>query len=450
MTEPMEDPYPVPVFTAPARASVRIPGSKSITNRALIIAALADGNTLLENCLFSRDTELMIQALRDLGFEIDANVSSRTIRVAGQGGAIPNARAKINIGNSGTSARFLTAMLAIRDGGEFEVDGDPAMRKRPIAKLADTLSQLGCSIDTTEGFFPIRIRPCGLNGGTATIDASESSQFVSALLMAAPYAKSAVTIKLSDTSVRRGYIDMTLEMMRRFGIPEGECSSDESGYKIGAPFVYQSQSNGYLVESDSSAASYFFALPLAVGGEIEIQGISKDSIQGDMEFARIVKSSGATLEWSAASVVSRFDPNGFPPTAPQDDFYRFSDTFMTAAALAPVFSGLTKIQGIAHTRHQECDRIEAMKNGLQRLGQTVSDTQSSITITPSSLRPATIETYEDHRIAMSFAILGSRDALNSVTPWLHIIDPLCCRKTFPDFFEALSQVRESSLQAAKR
>jgi len=446
----MQDPYPIPVFTTPARASVRVPGSKSITNRALVIAALADGNTLLENCLFSRDTEIMIQALRDLGFEIDANASSKSIQVSGKAGIIPKDRAKIDVGNSGTSARFLTAMLAIREGGEFEVDGDPAMRKRPIAKLVDTLSQLGCSIETTDGFFPIRIRPRGLNGGVAAIDASESSQFVSALLMAAPHAKDKLTLKLSDSSVRRGYIDLTLGMMQRFGIPTENLSRNHDSYTVAAPRRYKHQPNGYFIESDASAASYFFALPFAVGGEIEIQGISKDSIQGDIEFTRIAESSGASIEWSSDSVVARFDSSKSRPQAPQENFYKFSDTFMSAAALAPIFGGETYIEGVAHPRHQECDRIAAMKDGLQKLGQHVHDTDSSIRIIPAPLQPATIETYEDHRIAMSFAILGTFDVFDTGESWLRIIDPLCCRKTFPDFFETLEQAREDSLQACKR
>ncbi len=440
----MQDPYPVIPFTVPAAAKVAVPGSKSITNRALLLAALSSGETRLENCLFSRDTEIMLDAIKALGFEVSINESQKRIHIRGHGGRIPNNKAKINIGNSGTSARFLTAMLATCPDGEFELDGDAAMRKRPIQKLADTLNALGCEIDTANGFFPIRIRSHGLNGGKATVDASESSQFVSALLMAAPFAKGVLNIELSDSSVRRGYIDLTLRMMEHFGIPSKNLSASKDSYQI-EPASYTSPGNGYQIENDASAASYFIALPLATGGSIEIEGVSRNSLQGDIAFAQIAEKAGATLDWRADSLVvsANLDTHTICPLSA--NFYLFSDTFMTAAAMAPLANGPTLIEGIGHTRHQECDRIEAMASGLANTGQAVRETESSIEITPSLLTPATIETYEDHRIAMSFAILGSYDAFANGKPWMNIVDPLCCRKTFPDFFDVLESAREQSL-----
>jgi len=400
----------------------------------------------LENCLFSRDTEIMLNAIKALGFEASHDASQKQIRIRGLGGRIPHSRAKIDVGNSGTSARFLTAMLATGSEGEYELDGDEAMRKRPIQKLVDTLVSLGCQIDTSSGYFPIRIRPRGLRGGKTTIDASESSQFVSAILMAAPFAQSEIEIDLSDPSLRRGYIDLTLRMMESFGIPHENLTAEKSGYRV-RPFNYRSPANGYTIESDASAASYFIALPLATGGMIEIEGVSKNSLQGDLAFTRIAEQAGATLEWdtNGLRVHARHEKGKIRPVSA--DYYAYSDTFMTGAAIAPLASGSTLIEGIGHTRHQECDRIEAMASGLARTGQTIRETESSLEIGPKPLKPATVETYEDHRIAMSFAILGCHNALANGQPWLKVVDPLCCRKTFPQFFDVLESAREQSLSS---
>jgi len=440
----MQDPYPIPPFTVPVSAKVAVPGSKSITNRAILLAALSEGETRLDNCLFSRDTEIMISAIQDLGFEISKDKSQKGINIRGLGGLIPNTKTKLDIGNSGTSARFLTAVLATCSEGDFELDGDAAMRKRPIQKLANTLISLGCRIDTSDGFFPIRIRPKGLKGGKTTVDASESSQFVSALLMAAPLAKEKLEIKLSDSSIRRGYIDLTLKMMERFGISPEKLSASSDSYQVN-PAPYSAPRKGYLIESDASAASYFIALPLSTGGVVEIEGIYKDSLQGDIAFARIAEKAGVTLEWRTDSLVVSTNLGSNPINPLCANYYAFSDTFMTGAAISPLANSPTLIEGIRHTRHQECDRIEAMVAGLANAGQNVHETESSIEITPSLLKPATIETYEDHRIAMSFGILGSHDALGNGKPWLNIVNPLCCRKTFPKFFDVLESAREQSL-----
>ena len=444
----MQDPYPVPVFTVPSQATVSVPGSKSITNRALLLAALAKGNTRLENCLFSRDTEIMVTALNELGIETTSDHGSKCIEVHGAGGNIPNRKAAINIGNSGTSARFLTAMLAACTDGDFTLDGDEAMRKRPIQKLADTLASLDSQIDTTDGHFPIRIRSTGLSGGIAEVDATESSQFVSALLMAAPLAKEPIEVRLSNPSIRRGYIDMSLAMMEQFGMPASILGSHSDRYRI-SPHAYHAPADSYLVEGDASAASYFIALPFAVGGSITIEGVSKNSLQGDIAFADLAASSGGHLNWDSnaltVSLPENVSPLQFPPL--DSDYYTFSDTFMTGAALAPLANGPTRIEGIGHTRHQECDRIAAMVDGLNQTGQSTQDTDSTLTVEPRPLQPATIGTSEDHRIAMSFAILGSHDALKSGQSWMKIKDPLCCRKTFPAFFEVLESARQQSLES---
>lgn len=440
----MQDPYPIIPFTTPVHGSVTVPGSKSITNRALIIAALAEGETLLENCLFSEDTEIMVKALQDLGFQAHPNPAAKSIRVTGLAGEIPRKQAHLFVGNSGTSTRFLTAFLCLAKGGDYTLDGVPQMRKRPIADLADTLNQLGAEIETTHGFLPLRIKTNGLAGGKARIDASSSSQFVSALAMAAPYAENDVEIVLADTSVRRGYIDMTLEMLSQFGIPKSALSASSEGYRIAAHTPYQAQPEGYRVEGDASAASYFFALPVAVTGELEIHGVTQNSLQGDIAFSSRMEEVGAYIEWNEHSAIVRYEP-GAKPESLEGSFYPYSDTFLTAAALSPLFNGSTQIEGIGHTRHQECDRIAAMADGLQRVGQSVRETDDSLNITPQPLKPARIATYHDHRVAMSFGILGCFDALGNGQAWLQIEDPTCCKKTFPDFFQVLETLRQESL-----
>lgn len=443
----MTDPYPVVPFQFPVQSEVTVPGSKSITNRALIMAALADGESLLENCLFSEDTEIMVEALQTLGFEVKPNASQKTIRVKGLGGRIPVEKASIHIGNSGTSARFLTAFCCLASKGVYTLDGVEQMRKRPIRDLVETLAQLGAEIETNDGFFPIAIRSHGLSGGRVAIDAMSSSQFVSALIMAAPYANSELVIELKNPNLRRSYIDMTLEMLIQFGISQERIQSNHDSYTITPHDRYQPQNHGYLVEGDASAASYFLALPLVVGGTMEIHGITKDSLQGDTAFSQLVAKAGASIQWRERSAVCSCETP--MPKALDENFYPLSDTFLTAAAIAPILSGSTRITGIEHTRHQECDRIDAMAQGLNRVGQTVVEEQSSLEVTPQPLSPATIETFNDHRVAMSFGVLASYDALGNGQPWLEIENPTCCKKTFPTYFEELERIRLSSQDNAQ-
>ncbi len=441
----MQDPYPVPPFTCPASGSATVPGSKSITNRALVMAALADGVTLLENCLFSEDTEIMVKALQDLGFDVQPDPAALTIRVSGLSGQIPAKQANLHVGNSGTSARFLAALCCLGQEGTYTLDGVPQMRKRPIADLADALNQLGADVQTQDGFAPLLIRPNGLAGGQARIDATASSQFVSALVLVAPYAKNGIRIAMTETSVRRGYIDLTLEMLKQFGTPADSIEASLDGYRIAPSQPYRCEQPSYAVEGDASAASYFFALPLAVGGSVEIVGVTKNSLQGDIAFARRLEEIGARIEWRERSALCSYDLTKGRAAPFSGDFYPYSDTFLTAAALAPLLSGPSSIEGIEHTRHQECDRIAAMAQGLQRAGQEASETPGSLAITPAPLQPATIDTFHDHRVAMSFAILGSHDARGDGSPWLQIEDPTCCRKTFPEFFTVLENLRQQSL-----
>jgi 3-phosphoshikimate 1-carboxyvinyltransferase len=393
---------PIQPFTKPVRGSVTLPGSKSITNRALILAALTRGTTTLHGALFSRDTHLMVAALRALGFLIVTDEKALTITLAGRGGEIPVREAKIDVGNAGTAARFLTAFVCLRPDGTYHFDGDEAMRRRPIGALLEALESQGAKASARS--FPFTLRTAGLRGGNVDLDASESSQMLSALLMVASHAKSPLTIKLKGEAGSKPFVTMTEAMVRQF---------------TAAPADYR-------IEGDASAASYFLALPVVTGGALALPNYG-GPLQGDMKFSEVI----------AAVARGR---RGL-----ERNFREFSDTFLTLAAIAPLLDGPTRIAGIAHTRKQETDRVAGMAHELKKLGQHVIETEDSLEIHPRPLTPGVeIETYHDHRFAMSFGILGCHDLLKNGRPWLTIKDPACCAKTFPAFFDLLAGLRASS------
>ncbi len=444
----MTDPLPIIPLTRPLDATVELPGSKSITNRALILAALAEGQTQLKGALFSRDTRIMIAALETLGFEVSHSDTEKTITVMGLGGRIPAKEAEIHVGNAGTAARFLTAFLALEEGGIYRMDGDPAMRERPMAGLLTALTDLDAAeiqYHGKEGFFPFTLRAKGFSGGRAEVDASASSQILSALLLAAPAGSGMTT--LSCPGVRPAYVAITLKMREAFGalpmVPEGgNYELQETSYL--APTV-----GHCAIEPDLSAASYFLALTSIQGGELRIPNISEDPLQGDIRFASVLAEHGLkhpVVEgaWHLKSVGLQDDE------ARTVDFNLFSDTFLTYGAIAPLFQSSTRIEGIAHTRFQETDRVAGMAKELGKLGIRIEEEESALVIHPDrermkahilANRPIEIETYEDHRFAMSFGILGSYDLLGDGEPWLSIKDPACCGKTFPEFFEVLNLLR---------
>lgn len=427
----MTDPLPIFPFLNPLDSPrVRPPGSKSLTNRALLLAALAQGTTTLEGCLFSRDTQIMVAALRALGFTVEASESLRRITVEGRGGDIPANEATLHLGNAGTAARFLTAMLALRHGGTYHLDGDPAMRTRPMRGLLAALRDQGCKV-IAEGepdCFPFTLKTCGLRGGEVAVDASASSQILSALLLIGDCADTPLQPVLKGETVSEPFIVMTRRLIDRFRAMAGPVRT-------------------YVIEPDATAASYFLALPLAVGGSLSIDQYPYDGeLQGDSEFFTLLSREGLLASTGSPPLV-KAGPSRHGITA---DFNRFSDTFLTLAALAPLLEGPTALSGLAHTRHQECDRIAAMATELRRLGQTVEETEGSITIhpDPDALRKATrdqpvvIQTYHDHRVAMSFGVLGSHNLHGDGRPWIAIHDPACCGKTYPHFFDHLNALRE--------
>ena len=393
---------PITPFTQPVRGSVTLPGSKSITNRALILAALGTQTVTLQGALFSRDSRIMIAALQALGFKIEFDEAALTIRIEGRGGEIPVREAKIDVGNAGTAARFLTAFVCLRPDGVYHFDGDEAMRRRPIGALLEALKSQGAKADRRS--FPFTLQTAGLPGGQVELDASESSQMLSALLMVAPHAKSPLTVTLKGAAGSKPFVVMTEKMLQQFA----------------------ANPTTYDIEGDASAGSYFLALPLVTGGSLALANYG-GTLQGDVQFRDVVASVGPFRH------------------AVDRNFREFSDTFLTLAAIAPLLDGPTKISGIAHTRKQETDRVAGMARELTRLGQHVIETEDSLEIHPRPLVPGvTIETYHDHRFAMSFGILGCHDLLKNGRPWLTINDPACCAKTFPDFFTVLESLRANS------
>ncbi len=423
----MLDPLPVVPFARPAHGVVALPGSKSITNRALLLAALADHPVTLRNALFSRDTSLMVAALRALGFSVATDEGARTIRVAGRGGEIPVREARIDVGNAGTVARFLTAFVCLRPDGLYHFEGDDAMRRRPIGALLAALATQGAR--ATAASFPFTLHTAGLSGGEVELDASESSQLFSALLLVAPHARTPLRVRAVGPVVSRPFVAMTERMLAQFVAKPAE----------------------YLVETDATAASYFLALPLAVGGAVELAGFSTtDSLQGDVGFIDVLRAAGVTITATGQPPAGR---SGITPRGPRRgvtaDFNAFSDTFLTLAAIAPMLAGPTRITGIGHTRKQETDRVAGAARELRRLGQEVVENEDALTIVPRPLPPdVAIETYDDHRFAMSFAILGCHDRHGDGRAWLRIRHPACCAKTFPAFFEVLESLRRQSAGAA--
>lgn len=447
----LPDLLPIIPFTQAVRGEVALPGSKSLTNRALLLASLCRQPVTLVGALFSEDTHLMAAALRKLGVTVEANETALNLKVSNQAqaftsAAVGDAPVDLFVGLAGTAARFLTALCAAAPRGIYRLDGVPQMRKRPMKGLIDALRTLGADLRCTdeEGFFPLEIHARGLQGGPVSIDARESSQLLSALLMVAPLARAPVEVKI-EGGVRWPFVQMTARLMEQFGQP-GIERRKRDGIVVGNARPYALPTGIYAIEPDATAASYFLALPLAVEGSLLLQGLrGPGGLQGDTQFVGVLAECGLSIAESRRGITASFEP-GRHRSGIDKNFGEFSDTFLTLAALAPILNGPTRITGIAHTRKQETDRVAGMARELIKLGQRVVETEDALTIEPRPLRAGqTIETYGDHRFAMSFAILASHDLQGDGRPWMTIGNPACCAKTFPRFFELLETVRQNSL-----
>ncbi len=447
---PLPAQLPITPFIRPVGGEVTLPGSKSLTNRALLLAALCDHPVKLTGALFSDDTDLMAKALRALGFDVTTDAAEYTAGVSGQGNAFQlDAPVDLFVGLAGTAARFLTALCASAPRGVYRIDGVPQMRKRPMKGLIDTLRALGADIRCTgdEGFFPIEIRARGLDGGSVDVDATASSQILSALLMVAPLARDTLEIGTIG-GVRPAFVEMTTSLMAEFGMRSEKTSSDRTRVGRGA---YHRPTGVYRIEPDATAASYFLALPLVTGGTIHINDLADSRLQGDTRFIDVLRRTGVVVASRDGGIEVGYQRATLRTTIGEQNFNEFSDTFLTLAALAPLLDGPTKITGIAHTRKQETDRVAGMASELRRLGQHVVETEDSLEIHPRPLLPdQVIDTHHDHRFAMSFGILGCHDLHGDGRPWLTIGDPACCGKTFPHFFDVLETLRSGATSPTQR
>lgn len=435
--------YPIPVLTGDfshKTIHVKVPGSKSITNRALLLAMLSDGKSHLTGAQFSEDSSHFLQCLSDLSFDVASRPETGEVSVHGLSGRLPVKKASLYVGSAGTAARFLSAVLGVSEG-EFFLDASEQMKKRPMAPLLSALQSVGCDISFAEkeGFFPFTLHARGFQNTDLTIDIDKSSQFLSALLIAAPLAKEDVKIKVAGTH-GMAYIEMTCRMMKQFGVLTEHPSPDTFLIKAGQ--TYRAQD--YAIEPDVSAACYFYALAALSGCSVIVDGVPEHSLQGDTEFLNILEKMGCrvtrtnegiclTGPESASGSASHASGRLHGLTV---DMSSCSDQAITLAAIAPFADSPVTITGIGHIRGQESDRLSAITENLTAMGIRCDERADSITIYPGVPKPAHIKTHDDHRLAMGFAVTGL------FAEGIVIENPSCCKKTFAEFFECLEEVRQ--------
>lgn len=419
----MSDSIEIQPVSSPIHGAIRPPGSKSITNRALIVAALAQGTSRLEGVLDSQDTRVMLDSLARLGLSVAHDASRAAVDVTGCAGLPPAPAAELWLENSGTSIRFLTALCTLGHG-RYRLDGNQRMRERPLGDLVDALAQLGAAVrcEFDNHCPPVIVWGQGLSGGTARVAGNISSQYLSALLMAAPAASRPVRLEVAGGLVSEPYVEMTIRVMNSFGVT---VARPAAGVFEIASQSYRGAS--YSIEPDASAASYFFAAAAITQGRVTVCGLTRQALQGDVHFVDVLAQMGCEVEETADSLTV----TGRPLHGIDVDMNAISDTAQTLAAVAPFANGPTRIRNIAHVRHKETDRIAAVATELRKLGQQVEEFDDGLMITPAPITPALIDTYDDHRMAMSFALVGL------MAPGVRIADPGCTRKTYPQFFEDL-------------
>ena len=413
----------------PVCGTIRPPGSRSITNRALVVAALADGESVLETVGLSGDTHVCAEALRTIGIAVEVDAGGRRMRVAGCAGRVPPGPAEIDTGESGTATRFITALVAA-GRGRYRIDGAPRMRERPIQDLLDGLTALGVRArsEAGTGCPPVVIETSGLASGTVSLSGAVSSQYLSGLLMAAPAAAGPVTVEVAGRLVSKPFVDMTAAVMGAFGV---EVAREGYGrFEVAAPAVYRART--YAVEPDAASASYFLAAAAATGGRVTIDGLTRASVQGAAHFADALREMGCEVEWTEAGVTVtgperltgiRIDMNAMP------------DMVLTLAPLAALARGRTVIENVANLRVKESDRLAALATELGRLGARVEEHPDGLSIMPPKrLAAAEVATYNDHRMAMGMAVVGL------AAPGIRIACPECVGKTYPAFWEDLDRL----------
>ena len=414
---------------ARVEGTVNLPGSKSVSNRALLLAALARGTTVLTNLLDSDDVRHMLNALSALGVQYTLSADRTRCEVTGNGGPLHAAAAlELFLGNAGTAMRPLAAALCL-GSNDIVLTGEPRMKERPIGHLVDSLRQGGAQIDylEQENYPPLRLRG-GFQGGNVDVDGSVSSQFLTALLMAAPLAPQDTVISIKGDLVSKPYIDITLHLMKTFGVEVDNQSYQR--FVVRGKQQYQSPGD-YLVEGDASSASYFLAAGAIKGGTVKVTGIGRGSVQGDIRFADVLEKMGATVTWGDDFIAcTRGELKAIDM-----DMNHIPDAAMTIATAALFAQGTTTLRNIYNWRVKETDRLFAMATELRKVGTKVEEGEDYIRITPpATLKFAEIGTYNDHRMAMCFSLVALSD-----TP-VTILDPKCTAKTFPDYFEQLARI----------
>ncbi len=420
--------------------AVQVPGSKSITNRALLLATLAEGSSTLRGALFSDDSRHFLQCVQDLGFETEVHEDERLVRIHGRGGAVLLSEASQYVGSAGTAARFLTAFLGLSHG-VYHMDASEQMRRRPMAPLLNSLEELGCEViyeaNAVESrfpkgnfSFPFTLRSHGFQKDYININIDESSQFLSALLIVSCLCGRDFTTHIQGTH-GMAYIEMTRRMMAQFGVEA--LRQDERTFLTRAGQHYRALD--YQIEPDASAACYFYAMSPLLGIPIRVDNVHFDSLQGDVEFLRILERMGCRTADAPEGIVLAPPAEGIFHGITVD-MSACSDQAITLAAIAPFADAPTTITGIGHIRLQESDRIAGIATELARMGICCEERADSITVYPGSPKPSTVETYEDHRMAMGFALVGLR------SPGIAISNPGCCRKTFEDYFTVLDYVAD--------
>ncbi|MEG3753342.1 3-phosphoshikimate 1-carboxyvinyltransferase [Psychromonas arctica] len=413
---------------------INLPGSKSLSNRALLLAALAKGTTTLTNLLDSDDIRHMLNALKKLGVNYTLSADKKQCVVEGLGRAFNTQELgdiELFLGNAGTAMRPLCAALCLGQG-EYTLTGEPRMFERPIGSLVDSLKQAGADVTylKDENYPPLKIKGTGLKGGDISIDGSVSSQFLTAFLMSAPMASEDTTINIVGELVSKPYIKITLQIMQDFGIEVDNINGEYQRFVIKGGQTYQAAGN-YLVEGDASSASYFLAAAAIGGGSIKVTGIGKKSVQGDIQFADALEAMGANIEWGDDYIKA----SKGQLKAIDMDMNHIPDAAMTIAVAALFAEGTTKITNVYNWRVKETDRLYAMATELRKVGAEVIEGHDFIEVTPpAQLNHAAIDTYDDHRMAMCFSLVALSD-----TP-VTINDPKCTSKTFPDYFEKLASV----------
>lgn len=424
----MNNKYYVKPILKPINKTVVVPGSKSMTNRALLMAALSDKRSTLKGVLFSDDSRHFLGSLQSLGYEMNIDEPAKTVSIKGTGGIIPNKTGTIDVGSAGTAARFLTAMLALSEG-EYTINCSEQMKRRPMKQLFDILTYMGAEFTylENEGFLPVKVKGCTTTVQNINMDISSSTQYLSAMLMIASCLPNGLGIRITSEKTDGSYIRITRYMMKEFGV---ESEFDGTNY-----FVKGNQNidiQDYYIEPDVSGACYFYALAAMTGSSITVKNVFRTSVQGDMKFLNLLEDMGCKVTETESGI--NITGSQTPYSGIDINMNDFSDQALTLAAMAPYATSDTTIRGIAHIRGQECDRINAIVNELSRVGIRCESTEDSVTIHPGTVKPATITTYDDHRVAMAFSLLGLK------SDGIIIDDPGCCRKTFENYFDVLDSL----------